>query len=189
MDSFDERIPDDLRDIAERLSRSRAAFSPLELDELRGSLASRAGRALGRRSLRGFRMRSAAGLVAGALMLTSGAGVVIASQALGGGPHTFSDSLGSGNNNAANCQYHGRHEKTVIITTTGHGHGRIMVIITFDCRHFRFHINFPAQQFNYWFDAGAHQSAFSAANGDAPAGANTLFVGAGSATYSVPLNI
>ena len=188
MDGFDERIPDDLRDIAERLSKSRAAFSPLELDELRGSLASRVGRAPARR-FRGLRMRSAAGLVAAALMLTSGAGVVIASQALGGGPHTFSDSFGSGNNNAANCQYHGRHEKTIFITTTGHGQGRIMVIITSDCHHLRFHINFPAQDFNYGFDSGSRQSAFSAANGVVPSGANTLFIGVGSATYSVSLSI
>src|SRR5579872_1683399 len=108
MSQFDDQFPDDVREIAERLGDARATFSPLELDRLRERLARRAPR-----SPRGFvsslRMRSVAGLLALGLMLSSGAGVVIASSALGGGSHTFDSTRLRPAHDASECEYHHRH--------------------------------------------------------------------------------
>lgn len=87
MSQYDDRLPEDLRDIAARLSAARHTPSPLELDELRqrvhGRIA-RARRAPKRRGLASvLRMNFVAVLLTTGLVLTSGVGVVLACT---GGP-------------------------------------------------------------------------------------------------------
>jgi hypothetical protein len=93
----EEHLPEDVRDIAERLTESRASFTPIELDGLRERLKRRLGQGSpshGRRLSR-LRMKSIAGVAAIGLMLTAGAGVVIAGTSISGGTNAGGGNLSS----------------------------------------------------------------------------------------------
>jgi len=186
MNEFDDNLPDDLLDIAERLREERAAFTPYELDSLRGRLATRMGRPQRRGRLTTMRAKSLAGLAAIGLMLTSGTGVVIAASALGGGRDTFHSTLEHSDDAAAACQYHGHHTEIHIIDLP---HGKVIVIITFDCRHFVIHIGFPGHHFNYGFNDQATTGGFGDVNGFSPPNAKSLTVNADGHVLKFPLNI
>src|SRR5208283_5484895 len=86
MSQFDDQLPEDLRDIAARLSAARVTPTPLELDELRRRVHGRAARAPRQRGLAGaLRAKAVAGLLTVGLMLTAGAGVVLATGSFNGG--------------------------------------------------------------------------------------------------------
>jgi hypothetical protein len=132
-----------------------------------------------------LRVKSVAGLLTIGLMLTSGAGVVIASSALGGGRHTFDNThFRGGDDDASHCQYHGRHEEYKILYLP---HGKILVIITFDCRHHVIHIDFPGR-FRFGFDGETNDSGNRSWTGTAPSNASSLTVSAGGSTTRYPLN-
>ena len=100
MSQHGEHLPEDLRDIAARLSAARVRPNPLELDELRQRVDRRAARAAAsprRRRLAGaLRMNFVASALTSALVLTSGAGVVLACTGGGQQPPPGSSS---------NCEY------------------------------------------------------------------------------------
>jgi len=152
MAHFDDQLPDDVRDIAERLSMSRATFTPLELDELRHRLQKRAQRAPSRRGLLGrMHAKWVAVLLAAGLLLSSGAGVVIACESVGGdGGQTFGTTSFHDARDASFCEYHGPYTKVVHIHTR---RGDITITIVWDCRHVHVHFDhhFP---FNWRFGDG-----------------------------------
>lgn len=104
MSEHDGHLPEDLRDIAERLSAARVTPSRFELDELYQRVYGRVegGRTPWRR--RRFatvvRMNLVAAALTMGLVLTSGVGVVLASEWFGGGSNTYQDINFKGNNNA-----------------------------------------------------------------------------------------
>jgi hypothetical protein len=159
----DGHLPEDLQDIANRLSAARATPSALELDELRRRVHGRAARrgSAPRRSLAAaLRRNTLVAALTGALVLFSGVGVVIASESFGGhgGDSHSGDSHGGdnnvfqttslhGDNNASFCQYHGPGEHRYRFRTR---HGWVDVDVVWDCRHFHFHFDFaPDRGFRY----------------------------------------
>ena len=185
MAPFDDQLPEDLRDIAERLTEARATFSPLELDALNGRLRRRFERSpRSRRFAAGLRMKSVAGLGALGLMLTSGAGVVIASSEIGGGHDTFNGTRLHNTRDSSECEYKGRHEKDEEFTDQ---HGKeIDVRIVFDCREFKFHIE-DSGHFN-WVENGKEHSSWNSTDGTAPTGTTGLTIKTGHSSITVPFD-
>jgi len=87
--SHHERLPDDLRDTAARLSEARVAPTELELDELKQRIFRRTARATSAPRAASFaramRMKLVAVPLTLALTLSAGVGVVFACENLGGG--------------------------------------------------------------------------------------------------------
>jgi hypothetical protein len=78
----DNRLPDDLRDVADTIRESRTEPSPLRLDELKLRARRQAEHRTGGAAPR-WRRKLVATVLALGLMLTSGTGVVVAAQSLG----------------------------------------------------------------------------------------------------------
>ena len=95
MSEHDSQLPEDLRDIAERLSAARVTPSRFELDELYQRVYVRFERGgspwRGRRFAGVLRMNLVAAVLTVGLVLTSGVGVVLASEWFGGGSNTYQD--------------------------------------------------------------------------------------------------
>jgi hypothetical protein len=95
MSEHDSQLPEDLRDIAERLSAARVTPSRFELDELYQRVYVRFERGgspwRGRRFAGVLRMNLVAAVLTLGLVLTSGVGVVLASEWFGGGSNTYQD--------------------------------------------------------------------------------------------------
>jgi hypothetical protein len=104
MSQHDGQLPEDLREIAERLSAARETPSPFELDELcrRVYWAVERGGSLPRRGRFAalVRMKFVAAALTVGLVLTSGVGVVLASEWFGGGSNTYQDVNFKGYDNA-----------------------------------------------------------------------------------------
>jgi hypothetical protein len=213
MSRNEEHLPEDLRDIAERLTEARATFTPLELDDLHGRLRRRTERRRGtpgrRRFATRFRMNSVAGLVAAGLMLTSGAGAVIAATSFGGDDHgrsgdnfgkNFGDTYGGTSFNHGRdgsfCQYHGPIVHHYFVHTR---HGLVEVIVTVFCGHVHYHIEFIPDrgfrsrgdrdgQFDYRFDGQGptYWSQGSSCDGNAPDGTTEISVGVDGSNYNLP---
>ena len=184
MSRFDDQLPEDLRDIAARLDEGRATFTPLELDELHGRVQRRlergARREPGGSLLSRLRMNSVAGLLAAGLMLTSGAGVVIAASALGGGKDTFRTTNLHGEKDASFCQYHGPHTETRIIHTR---RGIIIVLLTWDCHRLKVRIIFEGH-FRWRFGDGHWNFTDSGSTLDNP---SAVTIAVEDKTYTVPV--
>ena len=105
MSRHDGQLPEDLRDIAERLLAARATPSPLELDELRRRVLGRVepGRSSPQRGrfARVLRVNVVAAVLTVGLVLTSGVGVVLASEWFGGGSNTYQTVSFKGGEDAA----------------------------------------------------------------------------------------
>jgi len=180
MARFDDQLPDDVRDIAEGLSASRATFTRLELDELRQRIQRRAEHAPRHRGLRaGMHARWVAVLLAAGLLLSSGAGAVIAGESVGGGYQTFGETSFYHSRDASWCQYHGPFTKVIHITTR---RGTITIIIVWDCRHAHVHFEggFP---FDWRFGNGGWNHG---SDGDAPDGTSGVTVSVDGSTYTLP---
>jgi len=180
MARFDDQLPDDVREIAKRLSASRATFTALELDELRQRVQRRAERAPRNRGwLARVHARWVAVLLATGLALSSGAGVVIACESVGGGGQTFDTTSFHDMRDASWCQYHGPYTQVLHINTR---HGVITIVIVWDCRHLQVHFDggFP---FDWRFDGGGwnHDS-----DATAPDGTGGMTVSVDGSTYTVP---
>lgn len=183
MARFDDAFPEDVRDIAERLSESRATFTALELDGLNGRLRRRFERTPRRRSLVArMRAKWVASLLALGLLLTSGAGIVIASSAIGGGRDTFRTIRFDDADDASGCQLDGSHEEFRSIRT---GHRRLLVIITFDCHRIIIHIDFDGE-FGFSFGDGLSHSGDGSWTGNAPGGSPGLTISEGHSHYHFP---
>jgi len=163
MSQHDDQLPEDLRDIAARLSAARATPTALELDELRRRVHARVGRAGRSPQRHGFagalRTKLVAVLLTMGLVLTSGAGVVLASESFGfGGPNPFGNvwqSFGFHHDKYASwCQYHGPQTWTHSWRTR---HSILTVIMFWDCRFLTVHF-FCGEPFGFrwgegpWYD-------------------------------------
>jgi uncharacterized repeat protein (TIGR02543 family) len=159
MSQFDEQLPEDLRDIAARLSAARVTPTALELDELRRRVHARGARPPRPRGLAGaLRIKAVAGLLTAGLMLTTGAGVVLATGTFNGGS---GGNGGVGNvwqttsfhheRDASWCQYDTPKTYTYYVHA---GHRIFTVLLTWDCGHLRVHIE-CGQPFGFhWGDGG-----------------------------------
>jgi uncharacterized repeat protein (TIGR02543 family) len=189
MSLYDEHLPEDLRDIAERLSAARVTLSPLELDDLRRRVHGRAGRP--RRAPRGSFARALRGhLVAVVLtlglVLTSGVGVVLASDSFGGhGPQPYGNVWQDTNFHfpkfASFCQYIGKKTWTYSWHTP---HGILTLILLWDCRFLTYHI-YCSQPFGFrWGDTGPwYDTKLTSYTGTAPNSDPGLAVNIGGVTY------
>lgn len=182
MAHFDDQLPDDVRDIAERLSASRATFTPLELDALRQRVQMRVKRAPARRGMVArMRARWVAVLLAAGLTLSSGAGVVLACTSIGGGSQTFDTTSFHYARDASYCQYHGPFTQTLYIRTP---HGIITIVVVWDCR--RLHIHFDSGfPFNWRFGDGGWSNSN---DGYGPEGTSGVTVSVGGSTYTQPFS-
>jgi hypothetical protein len=95
MKNFDDnRLPDELEDVGSRLREQRAEMTPLELDQMKRRISSRASRAPAWLPKRGTPMKSRVATLAVTALLIGGttAGGIAAAG-------------GNGNNSSANSQY------------------------------------------------------------------------------------
>jgi uncharacterized repeat protein (TIGR02543 family) len=208
MSRFDESLPGDVRDIAERLTEARATLSPLELDELRGRVhRSVTRRSPGRRTGR-MRRTSLAAILAAALMLTSGAGAVIAAgyfggnsggNYFGGDSHVFEGTSFDHFRDSSFCQYHGPQTFHEVFPTI---FGVFIITITTDCgRVIDVHISFipffpPHHHFPFpggfgWFFGGHGPEQFTSGpdvSTTAPDGTTGMTIVVDGQTFTIPLD-
>src|ERR1700689_2766289 len=173
MSQYDDHLPEDLRDIAERLPAARVTLSPLEADELRRRVHARAGRAR-RAPRRGLAHVLRAHLVAVVLtlglVLTSGVGVVFACDSLGGsGPqppgNVWQDTNWHYPKLAWFCQYIGKKTWSYSWKTP---HGVITLIFVWDCRFLWYHI-YCSQPFGFkWGNGPSYDTKLTSYTGTAP---------------------
>ncbi len=191
MSQFDDQLPEDLRDIAARLSAARVTPTPLELDELRRRVHGRAARAPRQRGLAGaLRVKAVAGLLTVGLMLTAGAGVVLATGSFNGGSGG-SNSVGNvwqttsfhNEKDASWCQYDTPKTYTYYVHA---GHKVFTVLLTWVCGHLHVHIE-CGQAFGFhwgdgrWYDYGAGKGDWSDPN---PDGSFTITTGGWTWTWT-----
>jgi hypothetical protein len=180
MSQHGDYLPEDLREIAARLSAARVTPNPLDLDELRQRVHGRARRVAAaprrRRLASALRMNFVASALTSTLVLTSGAGVVLACT--GGGspppPPGWSSS----------CQYNRWWTKTgtwspgLTVTETW-SNNKLKVTITNDPP------KPQSKSFTYAFGPnGPSGSATGSITVTAPAGTTTLHVTADGKSYS-----
>ncbi len=179
MSNFDDQLPEDVRDIAERLLAVRATPSPLELDDLRRRVHGRLARP-GRSPRRGgfaraLRMNVIAAFLTLGLVLTSGVGVVLACTSLGGsGPSnpTWPITVPS----ASWCQYHG--PWTGSWSWKG-DKGTVEVDITWDCKHLTGTIKCDGKPIKWQWQGGPNNDVDSTSvTSVGPSGSTWLHVGA-----------
>jgi len=195
MSHFDEHLPEDVRDIAERLTEARVTLSPLELDELRGRVQRRVARSPKPRHLGGLRRGWLAGLLAATLMLSSGVGVVLAGSSLGGGSQTFAGFSFRHDRDSSYCQYHGPVTITREFPTF---FGIFVITITYDCRHIiSIHITFIPfphghghdHDFFWRFGDGPEQGGNgSSVSTTAPTGTTGITIIQGNQSYTLPFS-
>lgn len=199
MNNFDEHLPEDVRDIAEQLTEARATFSPLELDELHSRIHRRLTRPSKRRGMRGLRRTSLAGILAAALMLSSGTGVVIAAGYFGGGDaHVFQTTSFRHDHDSSYCQYHGPVTTTRVIPTF---FGLLIITITIDCGHvISVHIDFIPFPFHghghghdggfgWRFGNGPEQSTNgTSVSTTAPTGTTGMTITSSGGNYTLPFS-
>ena len=193
MDPYEDHLPEDLRDIAERLVEARASFSPLELDELHVRIGRRGHRAP-RPSGIGARLRrnSIAGLAAAGLMLTSGAGAVIASTSLGssGDGNSFSNSFDNtfgetgfhDTKDASDCEYWGPFSKTYVLD-----HGTVDVTFVQDCDDPNVYVHCDGG-FDWKFGDGPNHYATDSWTGTVPTGTSGMTLSVHGSTYTLPVS-
>ena len=200
MSHFDEHLPEDVRDIAERLTEARATLSPLESDELRGRVRRRVGRSSKERRFGGLRRSWLAGILAGTLMLSSGAGVVVAAGYFGGGDsHVFDGFSFRHDRDSSFCQYHGPVTITRVIPTF---FGLLIITITFDCGHvISVHISFIPFHFpphhhgdDDWFgwrfgDGPEQTTKGPSVSTTAPSGTTAMTITANGSSYTFPISV
>ena len=199
MGHFDEHLPEDVREIAERLTQARATLSPLESDELRGRIHRRSTRAPRVRRTGRFRRSSLAAILAAALMLSCSAGAVIAAGYFGGNDggfrYVFQELSFAHDHDASYCQYHGPITVTRYIPTP---FGVFIVTITYDCgRVIDVHISFipfsphghAIPPFFWRFDNGPQQTANgTSVSTTAPTATTAMTITENGATYTLPFD-
>jgi hypothetical protein len=189
MSNYDDHLPEDLRDIAARLSAARATPNPLELDELRRRVhgrVERAGRSTQRRGLASvLRMNFVAVLLTSGLVFTGGAGVVLASTQ--GTGYTTS----SKGENASSCQYHNPWSKTYYentLPTRTVPAGKLTVSMVWNGSKLTVTISFTQNGFSYKYAGGGTVAVSGKSySGTAPTGTSSLTVTAGGSTFVFPI--
>jgi hypothetical protein len=182
MSQFDEQFPEDLRDIAARLSQARTTPSSLELDGLRQQIHGRVARAQRAPKRSGFarlRMNVLAVFLTAGLVLTSGTGIVLACTVLGGGG-TSNPTWPITLPHADWCEYHG--------PWTGEWSwkgktGTVYVSVTWDCKHLWGTISCNGKPITWQWDGGPNNDAnVVSVTTSGPNGAKWLHVGADGTT-------
>ena len=175
MSHFDGHLPEDLRDIAARLSEARVEPTALELDELSRRVyvrAMRAGKAPKRRGIaRVLQMKAVAIMLASGLMLSSGVGVVLACETLssgGGGTWKWP----APPPNASWCQYHGPWSYTDSWKTK---HTTLTVLWFWDCKHLTITI-WCGEPFRFNWGSGPWVDGFPASYSTQAPGVNSGLV-------------
>jgi uncharacterized protein YceK len=191
MSQHDDHLPEDLRDIAARLSAARSTPSALELDELRRRVhgrVGRAGRTPQRRSFaRVLRMNFVAVMLTMGLVLTSGVGVVLAGQSFGGGgdSNTYGNTSFKGYENASWCQYHGPWSSSWSGKTK---HSSWTVSVVWDCKHLTVHFS-CGESFGYKFGNGStYDIKETSYTTTAPNGASGLTFNTDGSTVTLPFS-
>ena len=185
MSQFDDQLPEDLRDIAARLSAARVTPTPLELDELRRRVHGRAARAPRQRGLAGaLRVKAVAGLLTVGLMLTAGVGVGLASGVTGGSITT------SYNESASNCQYHKPWSKSYSEWPVKNNSKIVLYVnLVWNGTTLTGSISYNGTGgFSYQFAGSSlHTVTGGSASFTAPTGTPSLTVKAGGITYTFPI--
>lgn len=182
MDHREQQRPDDVREIAARLTAARETLSPHELDDLRRRVGRRVGRGPRRGRLARWRTKWVAAVLATGLMLTTGAGVVIACSSIGGGSNTYDPISFHNMRDASFCQYRGPFTRTYTIKTR---HGILVVVIVWDCRHLTIHFVYGDPFSWRWNGGGPWSSSFDAT---APNDVSGLTVSTDGTSYSFPFS-
>ncbi|HWI21241.1 MAG TPA: hypothetical protein VNT22_01360 [Baekduia sp.] len=187
MSKNDDRIPEDLADIAGRLSAGKATIEPSRRNELRERVRMAAiGSARSRRRLIAGPMNFAVAALAAGAILTSSAGVVMATSGLGGSSHNNSwwGWPWHGHKDASSCQYKGPFTRTY---TYRYKQLVITVTVTWNCKHLKYsfssNLPFSYQYGNgptHGFKSGSHQST-------APSGTSGVTIIFGGKKYTLPL--
>ena len=185
MSHHDDQLPEDIRDIAARLSAARVTPSPLELDELRQRARGRIARGARAPQQRGFarvlRMNFVAALLTAGLVMTTGVGVVLASGATNGALST------SQTESASSCQYHKPWSKTY--SEWPKKGGTLTITLVWDGTKLTGSIKYTGSGgFTYQFaGSSSHSVSGSSTSFTAPTGTPSLSVTAGSSTYVFPI--
>jgi hypothetical protein len=188
MSQHDGQLPEDLRDIADRLFAARVTPSRFELDELYQRVYGRVegGRSPWRR--RRFatvlRMNFVAALLTLGLVLTSGVGVVLASEWFGGGSNTYEATSFHNEKDASWCEYYGKHEHDYSFKTHD---STVDVDLFWDCKHLTVHF-FCDKPFGYKFGNGPTSDIkLTSDTVIAPTGSSGLTVSEDGYTSTIPL--
>jgi len=199
MYGYDDELPEHVREIAARLVEARAVLSPVEFDELRGRIRRRLERAPRRSAVSGLRHNWIAGVAAIGLMLTSGAGAVIASTSLAGSrghgdslgsnfERTFSDTSVHHMRDASSCAFSGPFADTI-------RDGSLAITLVWDCRALHVDIRVEGNgsvrthgSFSVRFADGSVHSGKGFWDGFAPTGSTGMIVSAGGVMYTVPFS-
>ena len=187
MSQHDGQLPEDLRDIAERLSAARETPTPFELDELCRNVYWRVARG-GNSERRGrFVPRMRTNLVAAALtvglVLTSGVGVVLADEWFGGGGNTYESTGFYNDKDSSYCEYYGKHEHDYSWKNNG---STVDVDLVWDCKHLIVYIK-CGKGFGYGFGGGpTYDTKLTAYSTTAPYGSSGLNVYEGGSKYTIP---
>jgi hypothetical protein len=182
MSQHDEHLPEDLRDIAARLSAARVTPTALELDELRRRVHGRAQRAPQRRGLvRGFGRNVVAVALTSGLLLSSGVGVVLACTDLGrgDGPSSY-PSWPIKLQNASWCEYNHKWEGHWSWNTR---HGKVYVTVDWDCKHLTGTITCNSRPISWqWGGGGYGDVNLTSVSTNGPSGSTWLKVTADGTT-------
>lgn len=120
------------------------------------------------------------------LVGTGGAGIVLASQSVGGGSQTFSDTSFRHMDDASYCEYHGPFSES---HTFHFRHGTVTVIFVWDCRHLHIHFGYGGDPYSWRIGGGSwNDHRYGSDNTEAPAGTNAITVSADGSSYTLPLS-
>jgi RNA polymerase sigma factor (sigma-70 family) len=193
-DRDEDHLPDDPRDIAQRIAAARATLTPLESEELHGRIRRRVrqGSHHGGVASR-LRRSSIAGLAAAGLILASGAGAVIASTSLGGSRgagdglsnelnKTFSETGFHNSTAASDCAFTEPYSKTYVVN-----HGTMDITFVQGCEELNVDVESDGG-FAWRFDNGPDHYAKRSWTGIVPAGTSGMTVSTHGSTYTLPLS-
>jgi uncharacterized repeat protein (TIGR02543 family) len=194
MSQYDDQLPEDLRDIAARLSAARVTPTPLELDELRRRVHGRVGRAGRSPQRRGFAGALRTKLVAVCLTLgltmTTGVGVVLACDSFGGGGqnqfgNVWQTTSFRHDHDASYCQYHGPETWSYSWRTR---HSILTVFYVWDCKHLTVFFQ-CGEPFGFrWDNGGWNDTDLTSYNSVAPNEDSALTVTVDGVTYTLSPN-
>jgi hypothetical protein len=191
MSRHEGELPEDLRDIAARLSAARVTPSRLELDDLcrrvyarveRAEGSPRRGRLVGR-----LRMNFAAVMLTLGLVLTSGAGVVLASGSLGGGDSNTFHTLSFKGDDYSTCyvEHEGSWSSTYSWKTK---HSTLYMTVVWDCRNVTIHVTCGDPTTYKWESGPSYDSKHTSYVTTAAGGTKTFSVTADGSTHTVPFS-